>query len=276
MVVAFVLAIVAISIVPGTFVGRTQAGGVPTELRMSPLTNIEPAGTDITIDILIDNVDDFGAYELEIAYDPNVLQFERWEDAGFLVAIGRDQDCQNPSFPSPGIVVLACSTVDQGGPQGATGSGGIGALTLNTSCSGQSMITFSSTTISDTAGADISHGQAPGSFALLTPAVDSEPCAGETPEKPDGGSPTPTPMPPTDTPVPPTSTPPNGCGDANGSGTVDAIDAALVLFKIAGLLPNVPNPSNADVDGNGRLDSIDVLQILQVSAGLISRGELSC
>jgi len=263
-------------------VQRTEAGGVLTVLTMSPLTNTEPAGSDIEVDILIDDITDFGAYELDIAYDPNVLQFKRWEDASFLVATGRAQVCQGPSFPSPGIVVLTCSTADQGGPQGTTGSGSIGELTFSTSCSGQSMITFSGTAISDTTGAEILHRQTAGSFVLLTPVVSSAPCSGETPtpEQPDEGSLTPpptSPPPPTHTPsVPPTPTPPDDCGDANGDGVVGAVDAALLLFKIAGLLPNVPNPSNADVDGNGQLDSIDVLQILQVSAGLIGRRALNC
>lgn len=62
----------------------------------------------------------------------------------------------------------------------------------------------------------------------------------------------------------------------NSTGTEDAVDAALLLFQIAGIVPNVANLTSADVDSNGRLDSIDVLQILQVIAGLISHNALSC
>ena len=143
------------------------------------------------------------------------------------------------------------------------------------------MITFRSSSLYGTSGAEILHSQAAGSFALLMPVVGSEPCSDDapTPEHPDEDSlprtPTQTPR-PTDTQVPPTPTPSSSCGDANGSGTVDAVDAALILFAIAGLTPAVPSPNNADVDGNGRLDSVDVLRILQVSAGLINRGALNC
>ncbi len=68
------------------------------------------------------------------------------------------------------------------------------------------------------------------------------------------------------TPVP---TPPGQAGDANKDGTVNSIDAALVLQRTAGLLPSI-NP-NADVNGDGRIDSIDAALILQFVAGLIPR-----
>ncbi len=67
----------------------------------------------------------------------------------------------------------------------------------------------------------------------------------------------------------PTPTPPGRAGDANKDGTVNSIDAALVLQRTAGLLPSIN--SNADVNSDGRIDSIDAALILQFVAGLIPR-----
>ena len=57
-------------------------------------------------------------------------------------------------------------------------------------------------------------------------------------------------------------------GDASKDGSVDAIDAALVLQYDAGLLASI-NP-NADVNNSGVINPIDAALILQYAAQLIS------
>ncbi len=58
-------------------------------------------------------------------------------------------------------------------------------------------------------------------------------------------------------------------GDANCDGTVNSIDAAIVLQSSAGLISSVPCPQNADVNGDGAINSVDAALILQYAAGLI-------
>ncbi len=58
-------------------------------------------------------------------------------------------------------------------------------------------------------------------------------------------------------------------GDVNCGGTVDAIDAALVLQLSAGLIGLLPCGGAADVSQDGTVNSIDAALILQYSAGLI-------
>ena len=70
------------------------------------------------------------------------------------------------------------------------------------------------------------------------------------------------------TPVP-TPTPEGLVGDANCNGSVDAIDAALVLQFSAGLVYTLSCQENADANEDGSLNAIDAALILQLTAGLL-------
>lgn len=60
-----------------------------------------------------------------------------------------------------------------------------------------------------------------------------------------------------------------GDGDANCDGSVDPLDAALILQRDAGLLPALPCGAKGDVDGDGQTNALDAALVLQSSAGLI-------
>ena len=74
---------------------------------------------------------------------------------------------------------------------------------------------------------------------------------------------------PETTPTPTPPPPPGLSGDADCSGTVNSIDAALVLQSVAGLFGSLPCQQNADVNGDGAVNSIDSALILQFTAGLL-------
>ena len=58
-------------------------------------------------------------------------------------------------------------------------------------------------------------------------------------------------------------------GDANCNGTVDSIDATIVLQFVAGLLGALPCADAADANGDGDITSVDATLILQFTAGLL-------
>jgi hypothetical protein len=64
-------------------------------------------------------------------------------------------------------------------------------------------------------------------------------------------------------------TPPVAKGDANCSGHVDSIDAALILQLGAGLVSTLPCQQAADANQSGDIDSIDAALVLQYAAGLL-------
>lgn len=58
-------------------------------------------------------------------------------------------------------------------------------------------------------------------------------------------------------------------GDVDCGGSINAIDAALVLQRSAALLDELPCAENGDPSGDGVSNSLDAALILQYSAGLI-------
>jgi hypothetical protein len=82
-------------------------------------------------------------------------------------------------------------------------------------------------------------------------------------------TPTPT-APPTATDPPPAPTPLGIVGDANCSGSVTAVDAALVLQLSAGLVELLGCEQLADVDLDGLANAVDAALIVQFIAHLVS------
>jgi hypothetical protein len=62
----------------------------------------------------------------------------------------------------------------------------------------------------------------------------------------------------------------------NDNGSVDAVDALLILQFKAALIDSLPNEASADVNNSGEITSVDAALILQVEAGLIALGSLDC
>jgi hypothetical protein len=62
---------------------------------------------------------------------------------------------------------------------------------------------------------------------------------------------------------------PSDCGDANGDGVVNSLDATWTLQYAAGLILTIVPPWNLDVNGDGNIDALDATIILQHAAGLI-------
>jgi hypothetical protein len=74
----------------------------------------------------------------------------------------------------------------------------------------------------------------------------------------------------TRTPTPTrTATPAGHAGDVNCDGRSDAVDAALLLQRSAGLLASLSCAQNADVNHDGNVNAVDAALVLQYVAGLL-------
>ncbi len=119
-------------------------------------------------------------------------------------------------------------------------------------------------------------GAKPATTATLTPSMTAlTPTATSTPTQTPGPQATETPTATPSEPPSPTTTPtatdtptrvPHLKGDADGDGTIDSVDAALIIQYAAGLLPSI-SPSS-DMNQDGQISAVDAALVLQQAAGV--------
>ena len=141
-------------------------------------------------------------------------------------------------------MVLSAIDLGEPGPENVYGYGRLNAVAAANGCSGAPAATPTLTT----------------EPATPTPTPTPSPTATDTPTPTSTATPTPT-FTPTPTPF--------LVGDANCDGTVNALDAALILQFSAGLLNSLPCPMGADANADGTVNALDAALVLQFSAGLL-------
>ena len=159
----------------------------------SPVMRVEPAsqtvdvsGGKFSIDIVVDNVSNLGAYEFELRFDPAVLRFVGVEDAGFLGSSGRQVHCPGGTLEQSveggpvNTLKFACATTNPS-PPGPDGSGTLATITFAPRKAGHSPLTLiassSSTGTADVTGEDMHPASHSGDVTVVGegPAATPEP-----------------------------------------------------------------------------------------------------
>lgn len=187
-------------------------------------------GGNFTVEIRIENVNNLGSYEWQLAFDPGILKFESARDGGFLGGTGRLVSCQpaivGPAYregPEGPVLILEEGNVRFGcvtlglQPPGRSGSDVLSIVTLSPLAEGVSNLDLAWVSLSDPLGEDLPSARLSGCIAIGAVATCAAPTvappATATPETTatPGGEPSDTPIAPgpTNTPVPtgPTATP---------------------------------------------------------------------
>ncbi len=157
----------------------------PVMVRVVPASQEASVGIPFTVDVVIENVVNLGAYELVLGFDPAVIQYLSAQPGPFLGSTGREVDCLSPEA-SGSSVRLVCLTL-RSEPAGPSGSGVLATFTFLPVDVGQSDITIEGLILTTPLAKVITAGSAGGSVTT-SPAPTPAPTSTHTP----GPSPTPT------------------------------------------------------------------------------------
>jgi general secretion pathway protein D len=136
---AAIFALVTLAAAPG-------AGAQETEVRLEVPSG--PVGADdapFTVQVLVEDVTNLGAFEFDLRYEPSVVGLVNVEMGPFLGSSGRRVQCLDPQMAA-GSVHFVCVTIGAT-PAGPDGSGVLATLTFDPAADGSSFLRFGDTVL---------------------------------------------------------------------------------------------------------------------------------
>ena len=121
-------------------------------VRVSPPVQLVLVGEEFVVELLAEDVEHLASFDLEMAYDPEQLSYQRAEELGaFLDSSDRGGvTCGDPVVEG-GSIAFSCETGGQpvcaGGASGASGSGLLGRLFFNSSSVAEAAFDLVATTL---------------------------------------------------------------------------------------------------------------------------------
>jgi hypothetical protein len=122
--------------------GRAAA----TTVKLEPASqNVSVSSSEFTVDVMVDQVDKLGAFEFQVDFDPDLVEFTDWEPGTFLDSAGGTPNCPSSVGPDKDRVLFGCGVQSTGGcaTPGASGSGLLGTLHFKPKGKGTSTLVFS-------------------------------------------------------------------------------------------------------------------------------------
>jgi hypothetical protein len=144
-----------------------------TTVIIDPATQSATVGDSFSVDVDVENVNNLGAYEFTLRYDPAVVSYVSVSNGSFLGSTGRWVDCVGPILDaSAGTIRFGCVTTDSGTP-GPSGSGQLAQVVLHADAAGTSPLNLPLAALSDPTGVEIPTNVAGGSVTVSTGAPTS-------------------------------------------------------------------------------------------------------
>jgi len=142
-----VLGILIVAAMGGPTVAAAQSG---PRVWVEPAEMQLPPGGTFEVQVMIERVENLGGFQLEIVYDPSVLEVTGGSIEGFLASSGRNQIPVGPQVDDEGgTVALGAFTI--GDAPGAAGSGALATIKGNARREGSSALTLQDVQAMDTA-----------------------------------------------------------------------------------------------------------------------------
>lgn len=157
-----------------------------------------PDGGSFEVRVEVEGVEDLGAFEFNLAFDPAILAFEGVEASTFLGSTGRSVGCFGGGFVTPqrDIISFACGTLGAE-PPGPSGAGVLATANFHPVGRGPSPLALAEVKLADTLGEGIAAVVEDGSMVVGrsagTPVPTPTPVGGVA--KPASATPTATPGP---------------------------------------------------------------------------------
>jgi general secretion pathway protein D len=148
--VSLIVAIFALVTLVAAPSARAQNTSVQLEVPSGPI------GADdapFTVQVLVEDVTNLGAFEFDLRYEPSVVGLTNVEMGPFLGSSGRRVQCLDPQMAA-GSVHFVCVTIGAT-PAGPDGSGVIATLTFDPAADGSSFLRFGDTVLAGPDGQPI-------------------------------------------------------------------------------------------------------------------------
>lgn len=135
--------------------------------------SVTTGGSTFDVEIRLEGVTNLGAYEWQLRFDPEVVQFVEAANGPFLGSSGRAVSCLGPMLPAtsglePGNVRFGCVTLSPA-PPGPDGGGLLSTVTLEPLAEGAPSIQFFCAGLANPLGEDIPITNVPPCVAAVAP-----------------------------------------------------------------------------------------------------------
>jgi hypothetical protein len=173
----------------GAGAAATLRASTSARVWFQPASQVAAVGTNISVNVHASGVADLAAYEVQLQFDPAVLEYRGFTDEGFLTSTGRPAPACLPVKLSETIMLLGCATRGLA-ISGPSGDGTLMQVQFKAIGAGISSLTIEKAELSSPEGGDAGSGAVQLSTGVVK-VVDSEDEANTSPPPP-----TPTPRAP--------------------------------------------------------------------------------